>query len=97
MAEKAKETIVAAGGFSDYQRKLLRALAAELPRAEHKCSQLAFYLVAIGGNEPYDGSGFLAYARKRLPQSVRAAGVPRIGPCPGSSGSGRLACAGGLH
>jgi hypothetical protein len=83
--------------ISDHGRKLLRALAAELPRAGHTCSRSVFCLVAIGGSAPYDGSGFLACARKRLPQPVRAAGVPRIGPCPGSSGSGPPACAGRNH
>src|ERR1700722_16126403 len=56
--------------FSDHERKLLRALAAELLRAGHKCSRSAFCLAAIGGSAPYDGSGFLACARKRPPQPV---------------------------
>src|SRR6202023_2999461 len=92
MAEQAKETIVAAGGFNDSGGKLLRALAVEQPRAAHKCSRTTFCLFAIGGSAPYDGSGFLACARKRLLQLVRAAEAPRIGPCPGSSGSGHRAC-----
>ena len=38
-----------------------------------------------------------ACARKRLPPPVRDAAAPTTGPCPGSSGSGRPACAARLH
>ena len=74
------------------------AIPAAAPlRAAHRCSRAASCPCAIGGNAPCGGSGCPACARTRLRPRVPAAAAPRTGPCPGSSGSGRPACAARLR
>src|SRR5712671_168611 len=67
-------------------------LAAEPLRAGRKCSRGFFCPFAIGETALYDGSGFLACGRKRLPPLVRVAVVPTISPCRDSTGFDRRAC-----
>ena len=52
---------------------------------------------ATGETAQCGGNGCPACARRRLRPPARAAAAPTTDPCPGSSGSGRRACAGRLR
>src|SRR5580692_3139318 len=92
--EKGRERRLTSGWRwpSDRTEKSLSALAAERFRVARRCSRRASCLSAICETVLYDGSGFLAYGRKRLPPPVRVAVVPTISPCLDSTGSGHPAC-----
>src|ERR1035438_7883592 len=67
---------------ASYRRgKSLSALAAERFRVARRCSRWASCPFAICETVLCDGSGFLAYGRRRLQPPVQVAGVPTISPC----------------
>src|SRR5215472_1826885 len=77
-------------------KKSSSTLVVEPLRVAHRCSHEVACRCAIFEIAPCDGSGFLAYARMRLEPLVRVGAVPRINPCPDSSGSGLPAFEGRL-
>src|SRR5215467_12243329 len=76
---------------NDQRGKSLLVLAAERFRVAHRCSRWASCPFAICETVRYDGSGFLAYGRRRPPPPVRVAMVPTTSPCLDSTGSGHPA------
>src|SRR3984957_4334318 len=92
--EKGRERGLTSGGHrpSDRRGKSLSTLAAERFRVARRCSRWASCSFALCETVLYDGSGPLAYGRRRLPPPVRVAVVPTISPCLDSTGSVHPAC-----
>src|SRR6516162_2836591 len=84
-------------GLSGHSKKSSSTLAVEPLRVARSCSHEVACRCAIFEIAPCDGSEFPAYAHMRLEARVQVGAVPRINPCPDSSGSGRPAFDGRLR